>query len=130
MRSTALAGAFLLGSLWAGGCAPVDEPPAHVILISVDTLRADHVGLLGSARDTTPNIDRFFGDATIFESAASPAPCTLPAVPQFLSGSLVVGREHPDLEDSVDGRTPSDRRPPKGARAPGEVAPAGMDADP
>ncbi|MFH1788932.1 MAG: sulfatase-like hydrolase/transferase, partial [Candidatus Altiarchaeota archaeon] len=35
----------------------------NVILISVDTLRADHMGVYGYFRDTTPNIDAFAEDA-------------------------------------------------------------------
>ena len=59
-----------------------------VILISIDTLRADHVGLYGYARQTTPNIDRFFQTGTVFENAMSSAPCTIPSVRQFLSGAF------------------------------------------
>jgi arylsulfatase A-like enzyme len=68
-----------------------DREPAsgpHVVLISIDTLRADHVGLYGYGRETTPNIDRFFGTRTVFENAMSSAPCTIPAVRQFLSGAF------------------------------------------
>ena len=80
---------------WIAGvllCTPsCHREPAfgpHVVLISIDTLRADHVGLYGYARETTPNIDRFFRTGTVFENAMSSAPCTIPSVRQFLSGAF------------------------------------------
>jgi len=63
----------------------------NLILITVDTLRPDHMGLYGYRRDTTPHLSRFFGLASVFKKAISPAPCTVPAVKQMLSGSLLAG---------------------------------------
>ena len=40
----------------------------NVILISVDTLRADHLGVYGYNRNTTPNIDEFAKKAVIFNN--------------------------------------------------------------
>jgi len=77
--------AVLLGNT---GCDRTPAPGPHVVLISIDTLRADHVGLYGYPRNTTPNIDRFFGARTVFANAMSSAPCTIPAVRQFLSGAF------------------------------------------
>ena len=56
-------------------------PPArpNVILISIDTLRADHLSGYGHHRPTTPNIDQFFAAGTTFLEARSQAPWTLPA---------------------------------------------------
>ena len=71
----------------AAGCGSGGAGP-HVVLISIDTLRADHVGLYGYARDTTPHLDAYFGRGTVFENATSPAPCTIPAVRQYLSGGF------------------------------------------
>ncbi len=87
IRRLGLAVFLLLGSLHCTGHPAV---PRTVVLISVDTLRADHVGLYGSGRATTPNIDRFFGPGTVFENAISPAPCTVPAVLQFLWSAYLV----------------------------------------
>ena len=68
------------------------EPPlaSSAILITVDTLRPDRMSLYGYDRDTTPNMLRFFGDSA-FLNARSTAPCTLPAVKQFLTGRLDMG---------------------------------------
>ena len=54
-------------------------PSPNVILISVDTLRADHLGCYGYFKDTTPRIDDFRGDAALFEEAIAHAPSTLPS---------------------------------------------------
>jgi len=51
----------------------------NVILITLDTLRADHVGLYGYKRDTTPNLDRFAEQSIVFERAFSQASSTLPS---------------------------------------------------
>lgn len=86
----------LLAAACVGGPGP-DDPV--VVLISIDTLRADHVGLYGYDRDTTPNLDRFFGEATVFEHAVSPAPCTVPAIRQVLSGGFDLAPERPRLPE-------------------------------
>jgi arylsulfatase A-like enzyme len=48
-----------------------------VILISIDTLRADHLGCYGYGRDTSPNIDLFSRDAVVFRNAIAQAPSTV-----------------------------------------------------
>jgi arylsulfatase A-like enzyme len=79
--------ALLAAILLVVGCDA--SAPHNVVLISVDTLRRDHLGLFGYSRDTTPRIDAFFEGKTIFDNALSPAPCTLPALAQLLHGSYV-----------------------------------------
>jgi arylsulfatase A-like enzyme len=78
-----LARVVLAASLVA--CADGPRPPS-VLLVSIDTLRADHVGLYGYERDTTPFLDRFAADATVFEHAFTTAPWTLPAHMTMLTG--------------------------------------------
>lgn len=53
-----------------------DPDAFNVVMISIDTLGADHVGLYGYPRDTTPNLDRFAAGAIVFENAYSTAPKT------------------------------------------------------
>ncbi len=60
----------------------------NVILISIDTLRQDHVGAYGYRRDTTPNIDRFAADAVRFDDAIAHAPSTLPSHASILTSLL------------------------------------------
>ncbi|HVP56464.1 MAG TPA: sulfatase [bacterium] len=57
-----------------------------IILISVDTLRPDHLGCYGYAKNTSPAIDAFARDATLFERCFSQAPNTRPSCASFLSG--------------------------------------------
>jgi arylsulfatase A-like enzyme/Tfp pilus assembly protein PilF len=54
------------------------QVPPPVILISIDTLRADRLGCYG-ARLPTPNIDAFAKSATVFRAVSAPAPLTLPS---------------------------------------------------
>lgn len=55
-----------------------DKKP-NIILISIDTLRADHLGCYGYDRETSPNLDRFAQDCVLFKRAHSQAPSTLPS---------------------------------------------------
>jgi len=71
------------------GCFSASEPPPplrNVLLIVIDTLRADHVGAYGARRDTTPVLDRFAREGTRFDRAYSTAPWTVPAVASILTG--------------------------------------------
>jgi arylsulfatase A-like enzyme len=63
--------------MFAACSACSDRGPVNIVLISIDTLRADHVGVYGYHRDTTPNIDRFAREAVIFADPVAPAPQTL-----------------------------------------------------
>jgi arylsulfatase A-like enzyme len=68
------------------GCS--DDAPGdrlNVLLITVDTLRADHVSGYGYARNTTPNLDAFLETAVIFEDAHSNAPWTLPSLASLMT---------------------------------------------
>jgi arylsulfatase A-like enzyme len=58
------------------GCSPSPARP-NVILISLDTLRADAVGRYGDRRDTSPNLDAFLGQSLVFTRAYAPEPHTL-----------------------------------------------------
>jgi arylsulfatase A-like enzyme len=58
----------------------------NIILLSIDTLRADHLGCYGYDRETSPNIDAFAADAVLFENAYSQAPFTAPAHMSLFTG--------------------------------------------
>ncbi len=57
-----------------------------VIIISVDTLRADHLRCYGYKKIQTPNIDSLAKDGVLFENVISPVPLTLPSHVSILSG--------------------------------------------
>lgn len=86
-----LAAAAVFG-LFLGSCsrdrAQRTFPDAPVILISIDTLRADRLPLYGYDKVQTPFLDRFAKDAWLFENAYSPCPMTLPAHTTMLTGTL------------------------------------------
>jgi len=64
---------------------PSSAPP-NLILITLDTLRADHLGAYGYPGATTPVLDRLAADGVVFMNAASTAPLTLPAHASVLTG--------------------------------------------
>jgi choline-sulfatase len=73
------------GWRYARASAPVNGP---IILISIDTLRADHLPAYGYRKVSTPAIDTLAADGTVFERAYSHSPQTLPAHVSLLSGRL------------------------------------------
>jgi arylsulfatase A-like enzyme len=60
--------------------------PRRVLLVFVDTVRADHLGLYGYERDTDPSLKKLAEGATVFETARSVAPWTLPSTRSVLTG--------------------------------------------
>ena len=58
----------------------------NIVLISVDTLRADHLGSYGYARDVSPSIDSLAADGVLFERAFATIPKTTPSLVSLLSG--------------------------------------------
>lgn len=65
-----------------------DERPARVIVISIDTLRSDHLPAYGYARGSTPAIDALRADSLLFERAFSTVPLTLPSHATIFTGLL------------------------------------------
>ncbi len=55
---------------------PIDARP-NIVLVSLDTLRADHLGLYGYHRDTSPSLDRLAGEAVVFDHAVAQCSHTL-----------------------------------------------------
>jgi arylsulfatase len=82
LRVAAL-GACLLACL--SGCREPARP--NLVLIVVDTLRADHLGAWGYERPTSPHIDAFAADAVRFERAYAAAPWTKPSIASILTGA-------------------------------------------
>jgi arylsulfatase A-like enzyme len=118
---------LVLLTLVAGGCTPESEHAAeapvadrsgdtersgatdgagdevrrpNIVLISVDTLRPDHLGCYGYERATSPRMDRLAAEGVLFESAISSTSWTLPAHAALFTG----------LADSVHGCYETDRR--------------------
>jgi arylsulfatase A-like enzyme/TolA-binding protein len=66
----------------------MDAADGPIVLISIDTLRADRLPGYGYTRIRTPHLDRLAADAVLFEHAYSHSPQTLPAHTSILSGRL------------------------------------------
>ncbi len=83
----------ILLALALAGCtaderAVTGTPGTPVILISIDTLRSDHLPAYGYENGSTPAIDAFRRDAVLFERAYTHTPLTLPSHASMLTGVL------------------------------------------
>ncbi len=67
------------------GCGTAVSQP-RVILISIDALRADHLGCYGYRRDTTPALDRLASRGLLFEQASATGTWTIPSHASLLTG--------------------------------------------
>ncbi|MFC1783510.1 sulfatase-like hydrolase/transferase [Planctomycetota bacterium] len=81
------------------------QPPPirNVILISIDTCRADHLGCYGFDRPTTPRIDAIANQGILFKSAFAPSPWTLPSHCSMLTGTYPLYHQiHDNNENRLD----------------------------
>src|SRR5262245_4827744 len=85
-----LAGAAVRGWLWRPSAADTPEawrriwaqrglPRPNLLLVTLDTTRADHLGCYGAAQARTPNLDGLARSGVLFAQAQAVAPLTLPA---------------------------------------------------
>ena len=83
--------AATLAGLLAFGCAPADpelpQTRRRVLLLTIDTLRADHLGINGQALDTTPFLDSLLARGWNFRRAIAPLARTTPALASLLTGA-------------------------------------------
>ena len=115
---------FRMSLLWIPlllvGCSRSDSPPAEVglidlrygppniVILALDTFRADHVGTLGNDWISTPTLDAFAREAIVFEDCASTSTWTLPAFASMFTGLL------PSEHRTIGGRR---------ARLPSDIVP-------
>ncbi len=78
--------------------APTPATPTSILLITVDTLRADHLGCYGYFRDTSPNLDALARDSILFTRACAPMATTFPSHLSLFSG--VYPSEHGYLSNT------------------------------
>jgi arylsulfatase A-like enzyme len=62
------------------------QPPRLIVLLSLDTLRADHLGFYGYERFTSPVLDMIAAEGVVFEDASATSPWTLPSHASILTG--------------------------------------------
>ncbi|MBW2390805.1 MAG: sulfatase [Deltaproteobacteria bacterium] len=90
-------------------CSPADcthaGPRPNILLVVVDTLRADHLGSYGYTRDTSPHLDSLAADAIRYTRAFSQAPWTTPAMAALMTSrhpaSLGITNIQSPLPDDV-----------------------------
>ncbi len=109
-----LAGLLVLGL--PSGCSRPDgqtstqssssAPAKNVVLITVDTVRADHLGAYGYKEAETPFLDRLAKEGIRFTQASAPVPLTLPSHSSLLSGLLP---PHHGLRNNGAGSFPADK---------------------
>ncbi len=117
MRPASRALAALLAAAWLAGCpgprggskkAPAARPPVagtslSVLLVTIDTLRADHLGVYGYRRRTSPRIDALARRGVVFEQAYTYWPKTRGSFVAIMTGRLAsqtgYGKTHPLLLD-------------------------------
>ncbi len=86
---------------------PVHTSPPNIILIVVDSLRADHVSGYGYPRQTTPNLDAFMvSQGAIFAEATTTSPWTCPSNAALMTGRMpsTVGATWGKIGDSLPAR--------------------------
>jgi arylsulfatase A-like enzyme/Flp pilus assembly protein TadD len=86
-----------LAFLWITGLLVIcpgllaeSKPALNVVIITIDTLRADHLGCYGYKQIRTPNIDALASESARFERAYTPVPVTLPAHTVIFTGTYPV----------------------------------------
>jgi arylsulfatase A-like enzyme/Tfp pilus assembly protein PilF len=82
-------------------------PGAPVILISIDTLRADHLPVYGYGAGSTPALDRLARSGVVFDEAYSQCPLTLPSHTSLLTGRLPF---HHGVRDNIGYTVADDER--------------------
>jgi arylsulfatase A-like enzyme/Flp pilus assembly protein TadD len=98
-----LAAGIVVVTLSASACARRQAPPpaqtlppgalhgANVLLVTIDTLRADHVGAYGSRANLTPTLDALASEGLRFERTYAHVPLTLPSHASIFTGSYPTG---------------------------------------
>ncbi|MFT5284621.1 MAG: arylsulfatase A-like enzyme [Planctomycetota bacterium] len=98
---------LLAAGLFAVGCSDtrieqVSRPPVrpdNVVLVSIDSLRADHLASYGYHRETSPTLDRMAREGVLFEQVVAESSWTLPTHHSILTG--LASNVHGVLSDDV-----------------------------
>lgn len=88
--------------------SPKDEAEKYnVLLITVDTLRRDHLSAYGYRRNTTPTLDALARQSALFKSAYSTAPMTVPSVTSIMTSTYFAQHHVANNRSSFDGSLPT-----------------------
>ncbi|MBU0755519.1 MAG: sulfatase, partial [Planctomycetes bacterium] len=80
--------AGISGASWLAGCMRKEINPDRVIVITLDTTRADRLGCYGCSRNTSPNIDEFSKDTIMYTHALATSSWTLPSHASLFTGKM------------------------------------------
>ncbi len=101
-----LTASLLLSLVSTVFAAPVAAP--NVVVITIDTLRADHVGCYGYKQIRTPNIDALAADGARFERAYTAVPVTLPSHTVMFTGTYpMLNGMHDFAANKLDATQPT-----------------------
>src|SRR5437868_13397708 len=105
---------YLSGAMWLAGCfsahasSPPKTPASHpnIVLITLDTTRADRMGFLGSERGLTPNLDALAKQGVVFTHAYSQVPLTTPSHAAILTGTYPQFNQVRELDAPLSAKVP------------------------
>jgi arylsulfatase A-like enzyme len=107
-----LSGALFVAVMASVACGlfVMTDPRAelNLMVITLDTFRADRLGAYGSRRGLTPHLDRFAEEGVLFETTQSVAPLTLPAHSSLFTGQFPPGHGVHDNADVLGDRRGGD----------------------
>ncbi len=84
----------LPGSKATASTSPSDQPP--IVLITIDTLRADSLGSYGSEAGLTPSLDELARKSVLFERTVASSPWTMPSMASIMTGVSTLVHQTPD----------------------------------
>lgn len=80
---------------------PCDDLP-NIVLVTIDSLRADYCGYVGEKRDATPTLTGLATDGLAFERAIAPGPSTPESMPAIFTGTYPIGEDDGTLATRRD----------------------------
>ncbi len=93
LRVAPVVGLSLVLAVGCGGGSSEGERPPDVVLLVIDTLRADRLSCYGYERNTTPFLDSLAAEGTLFEDVTSQFAWTLPSMVSIFSSRYLGGRQ-------------------------------------
>jgi arylsulfatase A-like enzyme len=97
---------YFLGQGLLAASVALSGPP-NIVLVMIDTLRPDHLGVYGYERDTSPNLDRLAREGVTFLRASAPSSWTKPSVGSLFTSKLPSEHGAVSFATRLDGSLPT-----------------------